>query len=187
MKRFLILLILCGIVHVFTTDDADEDDINIHTLFEDCDDNDEGCEEGRMLVGPKERRRRILRLQGIANEKKSIEHCWKMFDFCNMDVGYPIKKFIINRRDRPHCLCALEFYMALKKINTYLSNRIGLEYFKTNPTCYRSNYPVIRCYDYDEEFQRCPTYLLNSTQPLMTQYFDLPYYTGVQPGSTRYQ
>lgn len=172
MNKLLVFLVLYGVIHVLCDNTFSVDELSDAEIDQFFDDED----ESRQLRGPKERRQLLLKVQGEANEKRNIEHCWRMFYKCNTDSGYAPVAGFENKDHHPHCSCSLEFYICLQKVNTYLSNQIGELFFKANAVCYRSNFPVKECTEFNEEHQRCMQYLLDLTGIPTTQWFDLPYY-----------
>lgn len=80
-----------------------------------------------------------------------------------------------------HCNCEIEFYDCLHRINSTLSNHIGELYFSTHERCYRNDYLIFDCYEYDESIERvhrCIRYMLIILSPITNQWFDLPFYQG---------
>lgn len=74
----------------------------------------------------------------------------------------------------------MEFYQCLHRIHTDLSNRIGELYFNTQAQCYRNDYKILDCREYDtvNYTRRCIHYLLLLMTPIENQWFDLPFYSG---------
>lgn len=79
----------------------------------------------------------------------------------------------------------MEFYNCLHRINSPLSNRIGEMYFTFHKRCFRVDFQIDSCNEYDmspigTEY-RCIQYLLAIPTPIANQFFDLPYYQGKEP------
>lgn len=81
---------------------------------------------------------------------------------------------------RLHCNCDKEFYKCLYTINTKLSNRIGYIYFLLRDRCYKEDFPIVECLDYETKLfvRRCDKYMLNESKSKLYQWFDLPLYHG---------
>lgn len=77
-----------------------------------------------------------------------------------------------------HCNCDKKFYKCLYEINSKMSNRIGKLYFTLRNRCYRNDYPIVDCAEYDTALfvRRCIHYVTNDKEPQCYQWFDLPLY-----------
>jgi secretory phospholipase A2 len=75
---------------------------------------------------------------------------------------------------RSHCDCDQEFYQCLKKVNTLVSNQIGLIYFNIlGGQCFREEHPV-KC---KKHFRgRCVSYDKDESQSKKFQWFDNKWY-----------
>ncbi|XP_055683900.1 uncharacterized protein LOC129790450 [Lutzomyia longipalpis] len=104
----------------------------------------------------------------------STDNCCKMHDMCpfyikprNQDYGLQNSGLFT----RSHCDCDREFYYCLKKINTFVSNKIGYTYFNIlGPQCFREEYPIISCaMSYRN---RCYSYIVDDGNIKTWQWFD---------------
>lgn len=79
-----------------------------------------------------------------------------------------------------HCDCDKEFYHCLHEVNSDTSNHIGKIYFGVRNECYRYEYPIVECVEYDTALfvRRCYRYVLDENRPKHFQWFDLPLYNG---------
>ncbi|XP_055383281.1 uncharacterized protein LOC129613305 [Condylostylus longicornis] len=72
---------------------------------------------------------------------------------------------------KSHCDCDLDFYVCLKNVNSFVSNKVGFAYFNVyRPKCFRKEYPVIRCVQWFNN--RCQLYLLDESREDRYQWFD---------------
>lgn len=120
----------------------------------------------------------------VCNESKNLEFCWSHHSQCDF-IGANQTKFYLSN-DEPttvrNCDCDLEFYNCLHRIDSSLANRIGNMYFSHQKRCFRVDYLIDSCNEYDmspigTEY-RCIEYLLNIQTSRTNQFFDLPYYHG---------
>lgn len=77
----------------------------------------------------------------------------------------------------------MELFYCLHRINSILSNKIGELYFSLHRRCYRNDYSILDCHEYDSRSsddtqRRCVRYLLLLQTPIQSQWFDLPFYNG---------
>lgn len=128
-----------------------------------------------------------LRIIAAHSETMSLEFCWQKHDEC--DHMKPNQTLYQLTNDTPiqiwHCNCDTEFYNCLHSINTILSNRIGELYFNSQTRCYRNEYKIFDCQEYDTrnssaKERRCVKYLLLLMTPIENQWFDLPFFNGKQ-------
>ena len=77
-----------------------------------------------------------------------------------------------------NCKCDKELFNCLHALNTEVSNQIGVTYFRFQNKCYREDYPIIGCIDYEKVLmlQRCRQYKLDTNKSVQYQWFDLPFY-----------
>lgn len=77
-----------------------------------------------------------------------------------------------------HCKCDKEFAKCLHDIDTKMSNSIGNVYFTLRNRCYRNDYPIVECAEYDTAIyiRRCMRYITDQSQMQRYQWFDLPLY-----------
>lgn len=61
-----------------------------------------------------------------------------------------------------------------------MSNRIGKLYFTLRNHCYREDYPIVDCGEYDTALfiRRCVRYVTDESQLSKYQWFDIPLYNG---------
>lgn len=119
------------------------------------------------------------------NELTSLNFCWQKHDDCdNLKHNEYHKSGFINEEEQQlwHCNCDTEFYQCLHRLNSTLSSHIGELYFKFHHQCYRSDFEIQECLEYDSfdahSEERCVQYLLLLGTPNRYQWFDLPYYSG---------
>lgn len=77
----------------------------------------------------------------------------------------------------------MEFYHCLHRINSTIANKMGEMYFTLHKRCYRNDYRIFDCQEYDtrncdESERRCVRYLLRLHASIEAQWFDLPFYNG---------
>lgn len=108
---------------------------------------------------------------------KGLEEC---IDIYRKDAVNDIISPAIG--SNPHCFCALNFYMSLKEIDTFVAKQIGDLYFTVHGRCYRNHFKTVDCLEYDNDYlpgsKRCTQYLVDVKSPSEPQWFDLPYFSG---------
>lgn len=191
--------------------DIDLSDVD-NELF---DDSITDMDETRQYMGPRRRRQRLLKLQGkyfwtsrihchskyvdihyflfrfkpgMANELKGLSHCWKMHLQCSHMIPQEQRYGLTNDDIHSvwHCDCSMEFLKCFQRINSFLSKQIGELYFSANSRCYRTDYKIVECLEYDvdeysKDNKRCIHYLQNVSYPMELQWFDLPFYSKDEP------
>lgn len=126
-------------------------------------------------------------ISAAASELKGLEFCFNAHNKCE-HINKNETKFTLTN-DKPlsvwHCNCDMEFYQCLHRINSIISNNIGELYFTLHTRCYRNDYRIFECNEYDtrsndDSERRCIRYLLLLHTPIQSQWFDLPFYSGKQ-------
>lgn len=75
----------------------------------------------------------------------------------------------------------MEFYDCLHRLNSTVSNHIGELHFTYNYRCYRSEFEIQKCNEFeikDINNKRCVQYFVTLRTPFKNQWFDLPFYSG---------
>lgn len=115
----------------------------------------------------------------------SLGFCWRRHDECESigtnETIYQLTNEVEQRFW--HCNCDKEFYACLHRINSTLSSHIGELYFNQNYRCYRHEYEINECIEYDNHKmyaskKRCVQYVLKLNSDKCIQWFDLPFYDG---------
>lgn len=122
------------------------------------------------------------------NELTSLDFCWRKHDECE-SIGTNDTKFGLTNKEEQrfwHCNCDTEFYTCLHRLNSTLSSHIGELYFTHNYRCYRHEFKIDDCIEFDNHKiyasqERCVQYVLNVRSRKSTQWFDLPFYDGKPP------
>lgn len=129
----------------------------------------------------------------MANELKSLSHCWQMHNQCSHMIPHETRYGLTNADIRWvwHCNCSMEFFKCLHRIDTFLSKQTGDLYFSANSRCYRNDYKIVKCLEYDvDEYsrdnKRCIHNLLDVSYSTELQWFDLPFYSGKVPKEALY-
>lgn len=113
-------------------------------------------------------------------EFSDVDGCCRDHDHCdNIPAGET--KYNLTNNDHftvLHCDCDKQFYKCLEDIDSNASNGIGKLYFSLRKRCYRKDYPIVECAEYDTAVfvRRCVRYILDQSQPQKYQFFDLPLY-----------
>lgn len=111
-----------------------------------------------------------------------MDKCCRTHDHCDNLAAHETKYNLTNNDffTRLHCDCDNEFYNCLHTINNNVSNKIGETYFSLRNKCYKDDYPIVDCIDYDNGLflHRCINYILDESQSKRYQWFDLPLYNG---------
>lgn len=114
-----------------------------------------------------------------------LKFCWTKHDECEHMIPNETRFQLTNNGTDQiwHCNCDIEFYQCLHRIDTFISNHIGKLYFSAQKRCFRQEYRILKCIEYDQHYssetnKRCVRYLLLLNTPLQRQWFDLPFYTG---------
>lgn len=111
-----------------------------------------------------------------------VDMCCRDHDHCdNIPAGE--SKYNLTNDDYftvLHCDCDKEFHKCLHDINSKMSNRIGKMYFTLRNRCYRNDYPIVECAEYDTAvfIRRCIRYITDESMAMRYQWFDLPLYYG---------
>ncbi|GAB0094411.1 phospholipase A2 [Sergentomyia squamirostris] len=102
------------------------------------------------------------------------DSCCKMHDQCALYIRPRTQLYGLKNGGlftRSHCDCDREFYFCLKRINTFISNKIGYTYFNIlGPQCFREEYPVLTCAK--RHRNRCYSYLVDNEDSKTWQWFD---------------
>lgn len=110
------------------------------------------------------------------------DSCCRDHDHCDSMASGESKNNLTNNDffTKLHCDCDKEFYLCLHEVNSNTSNQIGKLYFGLRSECYRYDYPIVKCVEYDTAvfIRRCYRYLLDESKPKLYQWFDLPLYNG---------
>lgn len=119
------------------------------------------------------------------NELNSLDFCWRKHDECESISINETKYQLTNLEEQRfwHCNCDKEFYTCLHRLNSSLSSHIGELYFSHNYRCYRHEFEIDDCLEYDNHKiyaskERCVQYALVINSAKTTQWFDLPFYGG---------
>lgn len=111
-----------------------------------------------------------------------VDKCCRTHDHCDNIPAGESKNKLTNTDffTRLHCDCDREFYQCLHSINSSASNKVGKLYFTLRNKCYRDDYPIVECVEYDTALfiQRCYRYMLDKSMLKEYQWFDLPLYNG---------
>lgn len=93
-------------------------------------------------------------------------------------AGYETKHNLTNPNffTRLPCDCDLKFHDCLKKVNSGVSEKIGIIYFDIIGTqCYKKDYPIIKCSNYTNFLNsKCLNYELDESKEKIYQFFDVP-------------
>lgn len=120
----------------------------------------------------------------MCREVENLNFCWSQHDRCDHIRTNETKFHIINDEAQTawHCNCEQEFFNCLHRINSTLSNHIGELYFDAHHRCYRNDYKIFDCIEFDGSadgmIHRCVRYILLLNTPTTNQWFDLPFYSG---------
>lgn len=111
-----------------------------------------------------------------------VDSCCRDHDHCD-NIPSGETKYNLTNQDHftvLHCKCDKEFYKCLHNLNTNMSNRIGKLYFTLRNHCYREDYPIVDCGEYDTALfiRRCVRYITDESQLSKYQWFDIPLYNG---------
>lgn len=110
------------------------------------------------------------------------DSCCRAHDHCDSMASGESKNNLTNTDffTKLHCDCDKEFYVCLHEVNSNTSNQIGKLYFGLRSECYRNDYPIVECIEYDTAvfIRRCYRYILDESKPKRFQWFDLPLYNG---------
>lgn len=121
---------------------------------------------------------------GVEND---VDMCCRDHDHCdNIPAGQTAHNLTNDDYfTRLHCNCDKQFYKCLYGINTKASNAIGYMYFYMRGKCYKEEYPIVECIDFDTQYfvRRCGRYVLDESQSKRYQWFDLPLYSTKTPSS----
>ncbi|XP_059617674.1 uncharacterized protein LOC132262418 [Phlebotomus argentipes] len=108
----------------------------------------------------------------------ATDNCCKMHDLCPLYIEARSQMHGLKNGGlftRTHCDCDREFYYCLKRINTFISNKIGYTYFNIlGPQCFREEYPVVTCAK--RYRNRCYSYLVDDEDSKTWQWFDNKFY-----------
>lgn len=106
------------------------------------------------------------------------DNCCKMHDLCPLYILPRSQRNGLKNGGlftRSHCDCDREFYYCLKRINTFISNKIGYTYFNIlGPQCFREEYPVLTCAKHHRN--RCYSYVVDDEDTKTWQWFDNKFY-----------
>lgn len=113
----------------------------------------------------------------------SIDFCWRKHDECESVNGGETKFGVTNDKEQRfwRCNCDMEFYDCLHRLNSSVSNHIGELHFNFNYRCYRPDYEIQKCNEFEiksNNNKRCVQYLIALNTPYRNQWFDLPFYFG---------
>ncbi|KAG4078514.1 hypothetical protein HA402_009226 [Bradysia odoriphaga] len=101
------------------------------------------------------------------------DSCCRAHDHCDSLASGETKNNLTNNDffTKLHCDCDKEFYLCLHDVNSTTSNQIGKIYFGLRNECYRNEYPIVKCVEYDMALfvRRCYRYLLDESKPKLYQ------------------
>jgi len=110
------------------------------------------------------------------------DNCCRAHDHCDSMASGETKNNLTNNDyfTKLHCDCDKEFYKCLHEVNSDTSNQIGKLYFGLRNECYRYDFPIMECIEYDTAvfIRRCYRYILDESKAKLFQWFDLPLYNG---------
>lgn len=139
--------------------------------------------KNRNIEHLQQNKRKNFHFSEAYNELTSIDFCWRKHDECE-SIGAGETKFgITNDKEQPFwsCNCDMEFYDCLHRLNSTVSNRIGELHFNFYYRCYRADYEIQKCNEYEIKSinnRRCVQYSIGLRTPHRNQWFDLPFYSG---------
>ena len=111
-----------------------------------------------------------------------MDKCCRGHDHCDNLASGESRNNLTNTDyfTRLHCDCDKEFYECLHSLNSKASNRIGKIYFTLRNKCYRQDYPIVECSDYETTWflRRCHRYVLDESKEKQYQWFDIPFFNG---------
>lgn len=112
--------------------------------------------------------------------QEEVDMCCRDHDHCDNIPGGETKYNLTNTDYFTvlHCDCDKAFYKCLHQIDSKMSNHIGKMYFTLRNRCYRNDFPIVECAEYDTAVfvRRCMRYILDESQQIRYQWFDLPLY-----------
>lgn len=125
---------------------------------------------------------RILYIPASHIQLSSIEFCWQKHDDCD-SIDVNDTKFGLTNKGKHrywHCNCDQEFYDCLHRVNSTVSNHIGELHFNFYNRCYRADFEIQKCIEYDSYIKekRCVQYVLVLNTSYKNRWFDLPFYLG---------
>lgn len=128
------------------------------------------------------------------NDSDHLDLCCRSLHKCeahkHIEFNYTIEAYI------RHCECEYLFQKCLENLNSSLSNELGFIHSLNTSKCYKIDYPIIKCVQFDPYrvdsevtsnlqfldsdehkslFDRCLKYDLDQSQPKKIQMFDVPF------------
>ncbi|XP_055311128.1 uncharacterized protein LOC129573946 [Sitodiplosis mosellana] len=158
--------------------DLEDEDSDVHVVGK-------KDELRQIIFNPRKRRQRRRKHRAAYNELSSLEFCWRKHDECE-SIGMNETKYELTNEEEQrfwHCNCDKEFYICLHRLNSTVSSHIGELYFNYNYRCYRHDFEIDECKEFDHHKiytsqERCVQYQLIINSVKSAQWFDLPFYDG---------